>query len=503
MHRHFSLFAITCALLFLASPSNAQRIECSNGMAGAYACGNIDLESVVSLDDLRTANTNDVWGWTDPSNGREYALAGTHSGTGFVDITDPDDPILLGKLLTASGNSIWRDIKVYNNHVFVVSESGGHGMQVFDLTQLRGLTPDGDRDFTEDVLYTGSGGNSVGGAHDIVINEDSGFAYIVGSNSCSGGLHMVNIQNPTSPVFAGCYSGSGYVHDAQCVIYNGPDSDYTGNEICVTSNGGTTVIVDVTDKSNPSFIANVDYPNTGYAHQGWFTEDQRFFIADDEADEFNNSWSGTRTIIFDFEDLDNPEVAFEHFGTEFTSDHNQYVRGHYVFQSNYNSGLRILDLTDIESGTLTEAGFFDTYPSGNSPSYSGQWSNYPFFPSGTIIATDQNNGLFILKATFPITTDVAGPVEAPGENGYALPSAYPNPFADDTRLTLSVARAQHVTAEVLDITGRRIATVYDGTVTPGSSTTLKIEGTDLPAGLYLVRVTGEDFSATQRISVVH
>ena len=505
MSRHlaFVLFAIAGALLLAASPTSAQPLACTGGSAGIYSCDSVDLESVVSLDDLRTGATNDVWGWTDPSNGREYAHAGTRSGTGMVDVTDPAAPILLGKLLTASGNSTWRDIKVYNNHVFVVSESSGHGMQVFDLTQLRGLSEDGDRDFTEDVLYTGSGGNSVGSAHDIVINEDSGFAYIVGSSSCGGGLHMVNIQNPTSPVFAGCYSGSGYVHDAQCVIYSGPDSDYTGNEICVTSNGGTTVIVDVTDKSNPSFIANVNYPNTGYAHQGWFTEDQRFFIADDEADEFSNSFPGTRTIIFDFEDLDNPEIAFEHFGTVFTSDHNQYVRGHYVFQSNYNSGLRILDLTNIESGILTEAGFFDTYPGGNSPSYNGQWSNYPFFPSGTIIATDQNNGLFILKTTFPITTDATAPVEAPGEYGYALSSAYPNPFGDDTRLTLSVARAQHVSAEVLDITGRRVAMVYDGTVSPDAPTALEVEGTDLAAGLYLIRVTGEDFTATQRISVVH
>ncbi len=500
-HFAFVLFAIASTLLLVASPTSAQPIACTGGSAGGYPCGNIDLESVVSLDDLRTTNTNDVWGWTDPSNGREYALVGTRSGIGMVDVTDPAAPILLGKLLPTCPNLTAGDIKVYNNHAFVVCESSNYGMQVFDLTRLRGLSEDGDRDFTEDVLYTGSGENFFLSAHNIVINEDSGFAYIVGSASaCGGALHMVNIQNPTSPVFAGCYSG--YVHDAQCVIYSGPDSDYTGNEICITSNGGTTVIVDVTDKSNPSFIANVNYPNTGYAHQGWLTEDQRFFIADDEADEFSNSFPGTRTIIFDFEDLDNPEVAFEHFGTVFTSDHNQYVRGNYVFQSNYNSGLRILDLTNIESGTLTEAGFFDTYPSGNSPSYSGQWSNYPFFPSGTIIATDQNNGLFILKTTFPITTDATAPVEAPGEFGYALSSAYPNPFGDDTRLSLSVARAQHVTAEVLDITGRRVATVFDGTATPGASTTLKIEGTDLPVGLYLVRVTGEDFSTTRRISLV-
>ena len=293
------------------------------------------------------------------------------------------------------------------------------------------------------------------------------------------------------------------MHDAQCVIYDGPDSDYTGEEICVTSNGGTTVIVNVTTKSAPTFIANVDYPNTGYAHQGWFTEDQRYFLADDEADEFNNTFPGTRTIVFDFEDLDAPEIAFMHYGTVFTSDHNHYVRGNYLFQSNYNSGLRILDLTNIEGGTLSEAGFFDTFPGGNSPSYGGQWSNYPYFPSGNVIATDQDNGLFIVRATFPIPTETAAPSEVPGEAGFSLSAAYPNPFSTETQLSLTVANSQLVFAEVLDITGRRIAMVHDSVVSAGASVSLAIDGTDLPAGIYLVRVTGEDFSATQRISVIH
>ena len=372
-------------------------------------------------------------------------------------------------------------------------------MQVFDLTRLRSVT-NPPQTFTADANYNGVSGNRPNGSHNIAINEDSGFAYIVGSGDCAGGLHIVNIQIPTSPTFAGCFSGDGYTHDVQCVTYTGSDADYSGSEICVASNTDTITIIDVTNKANPVMVSQGLYPNPGYTHQGWFTEDQRFFLVDDELD--HPASPTTRTIIIDLEDLDNPSFDFFYFGPEDTRDHNLYVRGHFAFLSNYSGGLRVVDLTNIESGVLSEVGFFDTFPTNDDYNFDGQWSNYPFFPSGTIIATDQNNGLFILTTTFPITTDATAPVETPGEDGYALSSAYPNPFGDDTRLTLSVARAQHVTVVVLDITGRRVATVYDGTVTPGASTTLKIDGAGLPSGLYLVRVSGEDFSTTRRISLV-
>jgi choice-of-anchor B domain-containing protein len=91
-----------------------------------------------------------------------------------------------------------------------------------------------------------------GSAHNIAINEDSGFAYAIGTGTCSGGLHMV--QNPASPTNAGCYSGDGYTHDTQCVIYNGPDADYQGAEVCFSSNEDTLTIVDVSNKAAPDLI---------------------------------------------------------------------------------------------------------------------------------------------------------------------------------------------------------------------------------------------------------
>lgn len=482
--------------------ANAQT-PCTGGSAGGYSCENIDLMAVIPTGvngPLHTGATNDIWGWTDPSNGREYALAGTRSGVVFVDITEPAAPVVLGKLLTSTDNSTWRDVKVYDNHAFVVSEASGHGMQVFDLTQLRGLSGDDNREFLEDILYRGPG-NAVGDSHNIAINEESATAYIVGSDDCSGGLHMVDISDPGNPTFAGCFSADGYTHDVQCVIYNGPDADYVGREICVASNEDAITIVDVTDKSNPVEISQGFYQDVAYTHQGWFTDDQHYFLVDDESDAFVYSFPGSRTIVFDLEDLDAPELGFYHYDDVFTATHNLYIRGNYAFASNYESGLRVYDITNIDSGSFSSAGYFDTYPDGNSVSFSGQWSNYPYFPSGTIIANDQDFGLFILKTTFPITTDTAV-YELPGDTGFELSGAYPNPFSSSTRLNLVVAESQSVTAELIDITGRAISTLYKGAVSAGQQIELQVDAQDLPSGLYIIRVIGEHFQTTKRISLV-
>src|SRR5690606_26347425 len=225
-----------------------------------------------------------IWGWTDAETDREYALVGLSDGTAFVDVTEPTEPVYLGKLPTATVLSGWRDIKTYGHHAFVVSEAPGHGMQVFDLTRLRDV-PGPPQTFTADAHYVGAGK-----AHNLVINEDTGFAYIVGANEAgfpcnAGGLHIVDVRVPLTPTFAGCFDGDGYTHDAQCVVYDGPDADYTGREICMAANEDNVAIVDVTDKANPSLVAHAVYLNAAYTHQGWLTDDRRFFLVDDELDE--------------------------------------------------------------------------------------------------------------------------------------------------------------------------------------------------------------------------
>ncbi len=360
-------------------------------MAGDFPCNDFDLVGMIPLTVFSSDRGNDVWGWTDPVTGSEYALVGLDDGTAFVDITG-DALVYLGKLPSATGSSIWRDIKIYDNYAFVVSEAAGHGMQVFDLTKLRGLTS--EQNFTEDARYTG-----IGNAHNIVINETMGFAYPVGTarnDAFNGGAHFVDVQNPLMPVGVGGYGVNGYTHDAQVVTYNGPDSDYSGQEIFIGANEDEIAIANITDKNNPIEISTLSYNNLGYTHQGWFTEDQRFYILGDETDEQGFGFN-SRTLIFDMQDLDNPEFFFEYFGPTQAIDHNGYVLGDEYYLANYTAGMRLLDISDIANGNISEIAFFDTFPQNNGASFNGVWSVYPFFQSGNILINDSNTGLFVVR----------------------------------------------------------------------------------------------------------
>jgi len=392
--RYILLFALVTAQFSVA------QTPCVGGSAGSYACNGYDLQSHIPLSTFNAGGANDSWGWADPVDGKEYAIVGLEGGTAFVDISDAVNPVYLGFIPSQTGSSSWRDVKVYANHAFIVSEAGGHGIQIFDLTRLRNVANPPET-FSIDAHYTG-----FGSAHNIVINEDTGFAYGVGTDTFGGGTHFVNIQDPLNPVAAGGFGGDGYVHDAQVVTYNGPDSDYAGSELLIASSGSDQVlsIVDITDKSNPQSISTMSYTDAGYTHQGWFTEDQRYFLLGDEFDESNVGFN-TRTVVFDLADLDNPQFSFNFFGTTPAIDHNGYVKGDVYYLSNYAAGLRVLDISDIENGNMSEVGFFDTYSDNNNANYNGVWNVYPYFDSGNIMINDRQYGFFLVKASAVDTED--------------------------------------------------------------------------------------------------
>ena len=377
------------SFLFFISVGVIAQTPCVNGMAGPYPCENINLLSFVENGDLGGGSMNDIWGWVDPLDSAEYVILGRTNGTAFLDITDPVNPIYLGDLPTASLNSTWRDIKVYNNYAFIVSEAGQHGMQIFDLTNLRDITSP-PLLFEEDAHYSGWGN-----AHNIVINESTGRAYGVGTNTFEGGLHIVDISDPLNPTLIGDFSEDGYTHDAQVVNYAGPDTNFQGKEIAFACNENTVTIADVTDASNTTLISSTGYPGASYTHQGWLTEDHRYFLSNDELDE-QNSGINTTTFIWDMLDLSAPEIIGTFVSSTSAIDHNLYTHNGYVYQSNYRAGLRILDTENIADAILEEVAYFDVYPSSNSAQFDGTWSNYPYFPSGVIAVSHIQEGLFLL-----------------------------------------------------------------------------------------------------------
>ena len=369
---------------------------CDNGMAGIYPCLGYDLLAKISLETFGSEAANDNWGWVDHESGKEYVLSGLDDGTAFIDISDPKNPIFLGKLPTATTVSPWRDIKIYKNHAFIVSEAPEHGLQVFDLTRLRLI--DEFQIFTSDARLT-----DFGNAHNIWINKESGYAYVFGSELYQGGPLFINITNPKNPQVEGGYADDSYTHDAHIVTYDGPDNQYKGREILFGSNsdGGENnkiIIVDITDKSNPIRINSITYTNGGYTHQGFLSEDHRYFFLGDELDELQYG-APTQTRIFDLNSLSNPTLHMNYFGGVNAIDHNGYVKGDEFYLASYTAGLRVLDISQVQNKYVTEIGFFDTYPSNNNPKFNGVWNIYPFFESGVIAINDIDSGLFLVKAS--------------------------------------------------------------------------------------------------------
>jgi choice-of-anchor B domain-containing protein len=378
-------------------------VPCADGRSSDFACQNVDLLAFLPVSAIgggRGVRVSDMWGWTDGETGREYALVGRTDGTAFVDVTDPSDPVYVGELPAPPSGA--RDIKVYADHAFVVADGAiEHGMQVFALRRLRSVVGP-PVTFEPDAVY-----DRLHSAHNLVINTETGFAFTVGSGgggeTCGGGLHMIDIRNPLAPTFAGCHHDPtkglvwpGRTHDAQCVVYRGPDEEHREKELCFTSNETVLSIIDVTDKANPAILSEATYPGVAYVHQGWLTDDQQHFILDDEADELTGFTDGTRTLVFDVADLDDPVLLAEFRSTQKATDHNLYVKGDRVYQANYLAGMRVLDISDVAHPI--EIGYFDTVPDRDEPGFSGgAWTAYPFFESGVVAVSSMRDGLFLLR----------------------------------------------------------------------------------------------------------
>lgn len=486
---------------------------CVGGFAGTYPCSNVDLLSVLPLGSIGGGNGNSMWGWTDSTTGKEYIIFGRSTGASFIDVSVPTAPVYLGNLPSHNGtSSSWRDIKVYNNHAYIGADSiSSHGMQVFDLTRLRTVTT--PQTFAADARYTG-----FGNSHTLAVNEQTGFIYAVGTNTCSGGVHMVNVQNPKVPVNAGCVSNDGYVHENQCVVYHGPDTAYTNHEICFNYNVDTLTIVDVTNKAAPVQLSRTGYVGVGYTHQGWLTGDHARLLMDDETD---SDLPGTKTFIWNVSDLNAPVNTGVHVSpTIQATDHNLYIIGNKAYQASYRAGLRILDITGIASNALSEIAYFDIYPASNNTGFNGAWNVYPFFASGTIAISGIEQGLVLVKHNpgAPVTTVWSDTFET--ATGWTV-----NPAGTDTATlgvwergdpaatTSSGAKQLGTTVSGVNdlVTGRLAGSAAGDYDVDGGLTSVRSPSVALPAsGVLRLNLSwylahGSNSSSTDyfRISVVH
>jgi choice-of-anchor B domain-containing protein len=353
---------------------------------------------------------NDIWSYVSPS-GREYAILGLRTGTGFVDVTDPYNPVVVGAITDAT--SVWSDMKTYSTYAYNVNEAGG-GMQIINLSQIDPPT--------RTVSLTGSlTQNGLQRSHTLYLNEASGFAYLSGSNLGSGRLVAVNVINPAMPQIAGQMLEAVYVHAAQIVTYT--SGVYAGQEIAFCYCGGQGLkIVNVTSKSNMYTMSTLAYPTLAYCHQGELTSDQRHVVIDDELDESQGLVPTTTTYVVNVEDLSNPYLVTSFTNGMLAIDHNQMVRGDFTYQANYTTGLRVYDISDVENAF--EVGSYDTYPYNNGRSFNGAWGVTSRLPSGTVLLSDMHAGLAILDVSEAVGTSCTAPAPPQVSASYVARNRY-------------------------------------------------------------------------------
>ncbi|CZT14738.1 uncharacterized protein RCC_00701 [Ramularia collo-cygni] len=405
-----------------------KKVSCKNGLAVAkkgdplqtFKCNGIDMYDFKSHEELGspTGEGSGSWGWQ--YGGREFIALGQSDGTAFAEVTKLGKLVYLGRLPQQSTPVIWREIKVNGNYLVVGSEAVDHGIQIFDMRKLLTVSPLRPKTFSTTTDLTGLFTDlPVGRSHNVVVNEELGYAVAVGAaprnSSCAGGLIFIDMNDPTKPTSPGCAPQDGYVHDAQCLVYRGPDKKYYGRDICYGYNEDTLTIYDVTNKTGPQaakIISRTPYVGATYTHQGWVNNPQwqTRLIMDDEIDEEEMAGPAADqfpvSYIWDIESLENPINTGFYKTSVRGIDHNQYIYDGLAYQSNYGAGLRILDVSSLDEDptgkSVEEVAFFDIYPEddnlpgGGIVDYVGTWSHYTF-PSGWIVVNTIERGAFLVR----------------------------------------------------------------------------------------------------------
>ena len=381
----------------------ADGIPLEGSVAGSFDSNGVQLRSWLSLSQLSAAATsgNSCWGYISPA-GREYAIIGVSSGTAFVEITNPAAATL--KAFIAGPTSLWRDVRVFRNYCYAGSEAGS-GIQVFDMTNLDSAGTVADLGTVLTPTTT------TAATHTLAIDEVSGFLYRAGGGATGIRIYDLN-ANPANPTYVGAWS-TVYVHECQVKTFTtGP---YAGRQIAFCCGGQNTgnvntglYIVDVTNKAAPVQLSYTTYANARYCHQGWLDAQQQYFYINDELDE-GASVATTTTIILDVSNLNAPTFAGTFTNGNTAIGHNLYIKDNILYEANYRSGIRVYDLA-VNRLNPPEKAFFDTYPGSDTAQFNGLWNIWPYFPSGTVIGSDIERGLFVWTIQDPLATyTVAAP----------------------------------------------------------------------------------------------
>ena len=386
--------------------------DCDNGFAGDHACENMDLLSHVPLSSFSTnpSAANDVWGFYDVNDDREYAILGLRNGVGVIEVTDPESPRMVGSL--ASQSTAWRDIKVYqhfntetarwDSYAYVTADSASVGTMIIDLRSLPdeiSVVSTDETDISAHNVYLSNVDYSLG----VALNDVEPYLHIAGSSRQGGSFNTYGLQNPQRP--SSIYSNpsssrSNYSHDVSSMVVTDQRKDtqcVAGGPYCeifFDFNEDNFQLWDKTRNDSPSRLSITSYQNVSYVHSGWYTEDKQVVLVHDELDEMDYNLN-TTVRLFELSDLRAPSLLSTWSGPTGAIDHNGFVRGNRYYMSNYTRGMTVLDISN--TADPKEIGFFDTFPVSDNTSFNGAWGVYPYLPSGVILISDISSGLYVVR----------------------------------------------------------------------------------------------------------
>lgn len=362
-----------------------------------FSSSNVTLYKQYTLSQMSASSGNSCWGYVSPS-GREYALMGCNNKLFVVEITNPANPSVVGSI--SHINSTWADIKTYKTACYLGTEASGSGVQVIDLSNIDAAT---------NRLTLVRTIASPGRTHTLHVDNDSGFLYCCGSRDGTGTTMVFDLTDPLNPQRVGMNSLTGTNYQHETIVHTYTSGPYAGRQFMFSGGTGRGVeIWDVTNKNSVTLKRRIAYPFVGYCHQGWFSSDMKYFYVNDELDEsdFPGQVVPSRTLVFDISVLETADLVGTFTTGKNSIDHNLYWKNDFIFEGNYATGLNIFDATQNPLAPVYR-GFFDTYPAGDTIEFVGLWSNYPFFPSGTVIGGDINRGLFIWDVSEATKTNFA------------------------------------------------------------------------------------------------
>lgn len=318
-----------------------------------------------------------ICGYVD-TTGREYALVGVDNGMSVVDVTTPTSPTQVYQIPWPfqNSNSEWKEIKVYKKHAYVVSEAGG-GVQIVDLSHLPSVTVPVPT-YWKPVVGT----QTLNTIHALHIDTTKGNIYCYGSNIGNKGAVIGSLANPAAPAYLGKFNNT-YVHDG-----------YVDNDTLWACEvyAGNLQVVDCSNKTSPSVIATVQTP-LAFTHNSWLSPDRKtVFTTDEKTKSYLTSYDVTAlptlTLLDTIKGLTAGSIV-----------HNTHIRkDNFAVTSWYRDGFTIVDVSHPNNMIMT--GYYDTYPSGSGNGFNGDWGVYPFFPSGTIVVSNIEDGLWVFSPNY-------------------------------------------------------------------------------------------------------